>query len=343
MNLFLSTLRLTSQENHLTEFIAAALVLDQNFARAYAGVVLEKYAESRGWRTPEIAHVDTQRGFPGSGCRPDLVLTLQDKHIIACEHKIDAPETLGMNETSPDEPLRQLKRYLELRVDGVAYFRSSWSPPAAEILGHPRYVKPAVREHFLWSDLYEPLQAATSDTARWLREGFEHLGYTPPHPEIGDLEDPDAQIKIRNRQNFAKLWQLTRSHLRELGWNVGAGSVCQLYLRSNSKSAAELILLSPGRNMLLVRVTPRNSGALSKIQGQISAAVAGLDLPTEVSPISVQRVGGARDVIDAVIPLPILLKEARTSAEIEQRLCSYVLSLVRAVDAVSVSEGARSG
>jgi len=341
MNLFLSTRRsTTSEENHLTEFIAAALEVDDDLRRAYASVVLQDYAERQGWGVVEIAECGTQKNFRDTSCCPDLVLNLRDGHVIICEHKIDAPETLALNETDSgsDEPIRQLKRYLRLSVDGVAYFRSSWRPPAAEILAHPKYVKPANREHFLWSDLYEPLQQGTSDVARWLREGFEHLGYTPPHPAIGNLDDPDEVLRRSNRQNLAKLWNLTRSSLREAGWKVDAGATCELYLRSNSQSAAELIWVAPRREMLWVRITPRDPSTLDEIHERVSAAAAALKPQVEVSTAAIRRGDGHRGVVDAAIPLRTLLKEMETSLEIEQRLRSYIVPLVRAVEAARIPQ-----
>ncbi len=96
MNLFLSTRSTAnSQENHLTEFLAAALDSDRAFRDAYASVVLRNHADRRGWANVEIVGVTTQKSYPDTGCCPDLVLTLKAGQIVACEHKIEAPETLG--------------------------------------------------------------------------------------------------------------------------------------------------------------------------------------------------------------------------------------------------------
>jgi hypothetical protein len=335
VNLFLSTRRLTSsKEDHLTEFLAAALQSDSSIRDAYGSLVLGAYAAKAGWAAPQILEVQTQRNFTGTGCCPDLTLTLRDGHVIASEHKIEAPETAG-EESDDKEAVLQLERYLRLPVDGVAYFRSTWSPPASSVLEDPKYIKPRAREHFLWSDLYPVLQARTTDLGRWLLEAFEFLGYTPPHPEIGDLGDPDPTIRAAHWENFAKLWQDTRSALRERGWKVTAGSVCQLYLQSHASSVAEQVFVSPmsnGGRILTVRVTPRDECAVPDIMARFRHLIEALGLGVELEDKSVRRVSGHRAVIDVAIALRKLLPEHATAEELERKLLSYVVPLVDAID-----------
>src|SRR6185295_19965327 len=92
MNLFLSTRRLTSaKEDHLTEFLAAALEADRAFRDAYALLT-----------------------------NPCTMAT-----SFACEHKIEASEAIGEEAGEGRAVRRQLERYRKLPIDGLAYLRSS--------------------------------------------------------------------------------------------------------------------------------------------------------------------------------------------------------------------------
>ena len=48
MNLFINTRKLTKQkEDHLTEFLASAILIDEQFRRKYEEIVLYNFAENR--------------------------------------------------------------------------------------------------------------------------------------------------------------------------------------------------------------------------------------------------------------------------------------------------------
>jgi hypothetical protein len=344
MNLFLSTRRLTDRkEDHLTEFLAAGLELDSAFRDAWSSLVLHPYAARNRWDSPRIAEVSTQCTYADAGCRPDLVLKLRDSHVIACEHKIEAPETLGKEGTNR-EGIEQLERYLELPIHGLAYFRWSWLPPSDVVLRHSKYIRPSNREHFLWSDLYSALQQATTETIRWLCEGFQHLGFTPPHPAIGELSDSDLTVRAANRENFAKFWQSARSALHEMGWKVTTGSSCELYLGQNERSVAEWIYVSPLRNngrLLLIRVTPRDSHDRAQLADRLAKAAERISVPVELERLCVPRVEGKRDVVDLAISLADLLSECTTTEAIERKLSAYVLPLICAIEG-GEQEGTRA-
>jgi hypothetical protein len=137
-NLFLATRRLTrSKEDHLTEFIAALLVLNKKFNLDFSQLVLSEYAAQQGWDKPKIKGVETQVSYPGTTCRPDMRFLLEDGHVILCENKIEAPETMG----SSMDGRGQLKRYLDLPADGLVYIRSSPDQKIShEVLSHPRFI-----------------------------------------------------------------------------------------------------------------------------------------------------------------------------------------------------------
>ena len=230
----------------------------------------------------------------------------------------------------------QLERYLELPgVHGVAYFRSWWQAPDEGVLNHPLYIRPpSGREHFLWSDLYESLVRGRSLVSHWLRESFETLGFTPPHPSIGELEHPDEAVRTRSRKNLKKLWDPARTRLRRMGWEVEAGTICQLYLKNNAGSSAEMIYVSPcepGGRILLVRVTPRDPERVAEMAALLQSTVAMADVPLQVEMLDVSRVGGTRTVIDVKIPFNKLLDGATGVQEIEEKLSDHVCTIAERV------------
>jgi hypothetical protein len=189
MNLFWETRRLTqAREDHLTCFLAVALEVDSSFRAAYEHKVLESLAIDD--TMPSIARVETQPAFPGTSCRPDLLLWLTDGRTIICEHKLEASETPLF---LPDGEKRlQLERYVELEVDKVAYFRATLEAPPSKVLDSPKYLRPRSSPHFLWRDLYEPRLMGEHVVSAWLREAFE-MGFTPPVPHIGPLWPDDSE------------------------------------------------------------------------------------------------------------------------------------------------------
>jgi len=330
MNLFWSTRRLTqSREDHLTEFFAAALNVDIAFREAYGDLLLMRYARQKGWAEPKIKEASTQLEFPDKGCRFDLILTLGDGRQIACEHKIESPETLGKD---PDDETRiqQLERYLylELPVEGLAYVRASWKAPSERVLSHQKYIRPVNREHFLWRDFYPALLRGTHELTAWIREGFERLGYTPPHPVVGDLNDPDSKVREQNRRNFAKLWDSTRSFARGLKWKVQRGSICELYLERKPNAPVVQVYLSPMANngdILRFRVTPRDKKVSLQLELQFCDIARGSPFPIEIERHEVARTGGQRvEVIDTHAPLRKVLGDATGTDKIEERLLRYV-------------------
>jgi hypothetical protein len=253
MNLFLETRHLTqAREDHLTCFVAAALETDSSFRAAYEALVLSGLA--RIGLTPSIKAVSVQARFADHRARPDMLLSLHDGRRVVCEHKVDALETELA--TKDGGVSLQLERYLGLPdIDAVAYFRSAIRPPDAAVLAHPKYLRPIISPHFLWRDLYEPLTSGREVVASWLREGFEHLGFTPPLPHVGELWPSKSEQVKANQRNFGKLWHSTRSHLSRR-WKIGSGSRCELYLTPKTPSLVAMIYVSPlaqGGSLLRVR------------------------------------------------------------------------------------------
>ena len=329
MNLFWSTRALTAaREDHLTEFFAAALTVSEQFRKAYAELVLHNFVEKSSTGSLQIKDIRTQVCFSGTSSCPDMILTLSDGRSIVCEHKLDAPETMG----SERDPRGQLRKYLDLPVDGLLYVRTSWKPPDSFVLTHKKYIRPVDREHFLWRDFYPLLSCDDHVILDWLREGFERLGFTPPHPSVGEMNGPDEKVNRSNRENFAKLWQRSRSIAHTLGWKVSAGSIVELYLTDNPSSHVSWIFISPAKfDRFLFRVTPQ-PGELEPIMEKLQRTSGLLNMRTEVVQHAVNRKEGKEEVVDVMTPLREILGTERISAEqIEAKLSFFVEPLLRAV------------
>lgn len=328
MNLFWTTRALTSQrEDHLTEFIAAALEHSPLFRAAYSEFVLGEHARRNEWDAPVIKTVRTQVCFETTACCPDMILELEDGKRIACEHKLDAGETMGPEH----DPHGQLERYLNLPVDGLFYVRSMWKAPNRHCLDHKKYIRPEWREHFLWRDFYPLLKPGDHILVDWLRDGFERLGFTPPHPSIGEMQGPDYEENLRNRSNFAKHWQRTCSFALEQGWKVERGSIVELYLSANPDAIASEVFITPlhgGR--MLFRITPKE-GTL-----EIIKRLETVELPQfpgfEREERRVKRKVGDVMVLDVTAPLSEVLGAAPQSNEqIEEKLLGYIGPLIKAL------------
>lgn len=322
MNLFLEARRLTDRkEDMLTCFLAAALDDDLVFREAYADVVLTSLAGDG--HVPCIQGVETQVWHADHHSQPDMMLTLDDGRRVACEHKIDAGETIY-------EGILQLERYLSLPdVAAVAYFRPSLRPPGAAVLADPKYLRPANAAHFLWRDLYAPLGAGAHPICAWLRESFEKFGYTPAVPHLGDLypnEDPEVQ---KNQVNFGKLWQSTRGHfIDELKFDVG--SRCELYLMPQTPCRVSMIWLDPravkGTHFRIRAYT--DDVGLESVRSTMQAVESSLPVRMRLS--EGLRPNGSWGV-DLMTPLSDLLGDVLDAGEQEARLYAQVVPVVEAL------------
>lgn len=334
-NLFQETRKLAkgAKEDHLTEFFAAALDIDEPFREAYASMVIAPFAEERGWAEPRIRNVETKKKFEGHKSCPDMALTLTDGRVIICEHKLEANETLAPASPETDElvsdPLKQdesqLRRYLKLPIHGLVFVRESLKPPAQDVLEHNKYIEPSNRKHFLWGDFYDSLAHGKSQPCIWLRDAFEKLGYTPPLPFVGDLSESDKQY------NFAKLWTQTRSQADGLGWRVGTGAVVELYFRKPGADLVPLVWVCPRNERLLVRATPASQLRLSEVERRLRSVVTDPGLEVNVERRTLKGPKGSATVVEVWAPLREVLGETETAEQAETRLSDFVVPFLRAV------------
>ena len=322
MNLFWSTRSLANaREDHLTEFFAASLVMSETFRCRYTELVLADFLNKNSSSEAFIKDVTTQVSFEGTTCRPDMLLQLSNGQRIICEHKLEALETVG-----PVEDERgQLERYLDLPVEGVVYVRSSWKPPSNIVLKHPKYIRAPNRELFLWRDFYPLFKSENSIFFQWIKDSFERLGFTPPHPSIGEMSGPDDEKNRINRKNFAKLWSSLKSFAHQLGWTVESGSIVGLYLGNNPNSLASMIFISPAKaQRFLLRITPGHD-LFTKAKDSIFNASGETFTPHNIDENEVARKQGKIKVFDITTSLFDLLGGNEiTPEEAEKKLLEFV-------------------
>lgn len=326
-NPFISTRHLTDRrEDHLTEFFAGALDLDEQFRCAYAELVIVPYARTRGWLTPRIVRIATQGAYDDICSRPDMILTLEDGHVIAVEHKLEAQQTMVAVPPQGEDEVAQLVRYLSSTdIHGVAFVRTTLKPPEPAILEHPNYMRPPHRQHYLWRDFYPLLEASSSRYCEWLRDGFKKLGFTPPHPMVGDLSVPE------NRENFAKFWDRTKVRAAGLGWRVQTGNKVELYLQSEKGKFSRSIWVSPTDGMLVFRADPVSPDASQALLDRLRMRLSSVSDSIEVARRKVPRKGGALEVVDVSISLRNYLGEQNSSEGIEEKLLQFVEPLLSEV------------
>lgn len=333
-NLFWQTRSLTQlREDHLTYFLASALECDAAFREGYQELVLRPLAQAGP--IPRIAHVQAQASFAEQQCRPDLLLTLDDGRRVACEHKLDAPETPFTLDTGEIKP--QLGRYLELDIAGVAYFRPHLETLPQEVLGNKRYIKPASQPHFVWSDLYHPLERGEHVVTQWLVEGFRRLGFTPAAPHVGPLVPSGDEEEVKeNQRNFGKLWRRTRA-LASQSWKVGTGRRCELYLRPLIPTDLCLqVYVSPlaQRGTLLRFRCHTTDGEAESAREILERVAAGLPFPSE---LTTGKLANGVPFVDVLASLYMVFLEADKPEDQEDRLFRQIAPLLEALQSAGAS------
>jgi hypothetical protein len=323
-NLFLNTRSLTtSKEDHLTEFLAALISMDDKFNGNFSNLLLGEYAADKGWDTPIIAKVETQVNFPGTNCCPDMRFTLEDGHTIVCENKIEAPQTQG----SAKDPRGQLVRYLDLPCDGLAYLRATPSHNLEkEVVNHPNFIT-RNGHHFLWRDIYPLFEENDNPLVVAVRKGFEVMGFVPPLPAIGTLADFNSDEDEKNRSAFKELWQSAADYGRRCNWKVEINKNAEMYYYSGQSDLLYQVFVSPSKSeRFLLRLTLKNGADAKKIHSQVQQT--DIDIPFEtVTYIKNSKRGGkniSEDVIDITTSLKHVIGNSDDCQQIQQLLLNFV-------------------
>ncbi|MBI2156842.1 MAG: hypothetical protein HYV94_17915 [Candidatus Rokubacteria bacterium] len=325
--------RVSEKEDVFTECLAASLREDRDLARRFLLKLCGDRLDGVDVRTAAI-DVATQCSFrvgaDAPACCVDMVLTLAATTKIGVENKLFAAE--GRDQAGNRD---QLRTYLRLGLSRIAYIRAQEADVADDVRHNARYLTPADRQHFLWSDFYLDVEACArqgSLLTTALLELFLHYGFEPAKREIGDLRHPDKTVAEANRQNFAKLWEITKAELSKLGWKrIGSGSIAELYVDEGSSELIKKAWIDPtwARGLLRVRLTP-HAGNEAKVEEALQGAV----LPHH-GDVEIQRgraAGRVRDpqYVQVTISLRKLLGETTEVQIMKKLLAEFVSEVFRA-------------
>ncbi len=323
-NLFMNTRKLTSsKEDHLTEFLAALIVMNEPFRIEFSRLLLAEYAKKNGWVDPLIDSVETQVSYSGTNCCPDMRFTLQDGHVILCENKIEATDTQG----SASDPRGQLHRYLDLPCDGLAYIRATPKLNIEQdVLEHERFITHN-GHHFLWRDVYPLLQDNKNPLVASVCRGFEVMGFVPPLPAVGTLSDFNSNTDKANRAGFKELWQPTVAYGQSRGWKTESNKNAEVYFTPDAKSPLHQIFISPSMlERFLIRMTLREGVKAAGILNKLESV--GMVVPFEV--VNYERrsnrnkITVVEEVIDITSSLSNVIGKTDDRTLISQRLKEYV-------------------
>ena len=325
---FIKLLKLTERdEDTFTECLATTLAEDPDLRSRFGATLCGDEVDGILVRDARI-EVMTQKNF--HGCCVDMVFRLNDEKEIGVENKLWAPE--GENQ----EGERQLWRYCQLGFSRLAFVTGYHASVDEGVLKHTCYLRPRNnRAHFLWADFHPLIEGTarkkgSSLLARALLEAFSYLGFTPPHPEVRDLRDPDPDRQLHNRENFAKLWEPTRLGLRKRGWSeLMPGSIAELYVKRGIARRVDWAWIDPtwGTGVLRVRLTLRDG----IVETEVAELLKSQPLPhggdARVSKIDVRARKEPGTVIEVATPLRQLLGDAPDTESIAQRLAEFVLAV----------------
>lgn len=327
-------------ENFLTDCVAAALVEDQQLARAWVALLVGAGSADGVPLDRAAIEVHTQV-HEDSASIPDLVLEVvnEDRRIrIGVEHKIDAAE--GVN---------QLGRYV--RLPGLwavaAVTRRGVRTQLAELTsGCATWLHPAGRTHFTWTDFYPMVEdharrPSAPVLTRALRSLFDDLRFAPEHVEVGRLGRGGSDAEREQRSAFFANWSLTERQLQRTGWSTHPGKNSQLYFKDRPERTGVRIqrgILSPladdGRTLrvkLRYRTVVERDGARKELSAALPARIPCGSYVTLESETAT-RAEGECYFLDVNVPMARVLPSGVGERERSEALAAYVSAVLGVAD-----------
>jgi len=339
-------------EDYFTECVASAMQEDAELAKSFLVCLCGEMLSGTSVDSAAInlktqvtfAHSQLNKSFRLShkeydkdSC-VDMVFRVNRDTLIGVENKLGAPEGEG-----------QLLRYLALPLNWVAFIAPDHVAITTEVLAHPKYLRPASgRKHFLWSDFFQLIEESVRKPSatvlnRALLAFFKRHGFEPPMPEIGDLNDPDALTMKKNRENFKKLWELTKTRLGKRGWKqIQHDWDACLWCQGGPAGHTESFYVNslwPG--ILLIRLTPYAPDMLGEMETRLKRAGSPLsefDIIVERRDMKrVKRAEGRRKigpstVLEVTTPMTKLFRAAEGAEAKQERLARFVLAVLDQVE-----------
>jgi hypothetical protein len=147
---------------------------------------------------------------------------------------------------------------------------------------------------------------------------------------VGDLATTDA------RANFAKYWLPVRAVAHDLGWDVGTGSLVELYLSPRKAHMPATVWINPTDAMLVFRATPTDPAQIEHIAGLLGDATAAMGFAGTTNIRTVPRTAGKVAVVDVCVPMRRVLGTADSGPTVEAHLFAFVEPLLQALAAGSM-------
>lgn len=182
-------------EDRLTAAWSYLLTREPELAQAVADILLApvranpvaQWNDSEFKQVSRVVKVTNHPGEYDSTMRPDFRVDCAGLHILV-EHKLEAL----LHE-------RQLQSYLEMPYSVptfLALVTTSIQPVPSEVVADPRYLKPANKSHFRWSDLYVAVERFPGWLAKDFLHYMNHLGLSPfALKGTGDIFDATSDVK----------------------------------------------------------------------------------------------------------------------------------------------------
>jgi hypothetical protein len=336
-DLFVRLLKFTrlieAKEDVFTECLASTLKEDEELAKDFVELICGR-KEMEGIKIQACAiSTMTQRSYPGElapGSCLDMVFSIGhdgSTFMIGVENKLGSPQGPG-----------QLLKYLKLpELSGVGYITPDHQKIEEKVSHHPRYLKPSAvgRDHFMWTDFYRLVEKSSQRSSSKGFSGalltlFKDRGFEPPISEIGDLQDSEPEIRDKNRKNFAKFWELTRSRLKDRGWSsFEPGTIAELYVRQGESRVVSMMWLDPmwRAGSIRVRLSFANAGFPEKARNLLQAADYSFHDLVEMQALQVRRKNELRPILDVWISQRKLFTKPSDAQHISQRLADFTTSI----------------
>ncbi|MFH0889378.1 MAG: PD-(D/E)XK nuclease family protein [Planctomycetota bacterium] len=324
-DLFVRLMKYTGEkEDFLTECFAATLEKDKLFAENVLTYLCGAKVSKE-----DIINIKTQVSFEHSCV--DIVVDLKSNKSIGIENKLWSPEGQGYKGKG------QLKTYLSLpALTYLAFITGYYTDVDDVVYKNKKYLRPKNgRRHFMWSDFYPILSKSLSTRTatefnRALRDVFDHFGFEPAMPKIGNLQDPDPKVAKRNKENFAKLWELTRQGLRERGWKrIGPGSVAELYVSDGIAKRLNWAWIDatwqPGS--FRIRLNCYKKINLATIEEELKSPEFVFNKEIILRCVETNRRAGKESAIDVMIPMRKLFTGANNAETMSLKLAEFVLAV----------------
>jgi len=302
-----------SEENLFTECLAETLRASQSACHDFLRIVCggSKFCGS----DIESANIAiTTQVCLGEDSRIDMVFDIGGAKL-GIENKLYSSEGEGQ--------LGKYLSYVPSELNFVAYITAYEAEINKIVIDDEHYLKPKYRNHHMWGDFYKVFGNSSSSGGlqTYMKLLFEHYGFDPPDPKIGDMDIP------KNKKNFAKFWSLTKQRFEKRGWQKPNPSRwCELYISPSKSDVLDDIWLNPWRipNNLTIRIYPKTPDCLALIEMKLKSEL-GVSIQRS---LSVDKERGKIGVVDVITPFKTIISDAKTAEDIQVKLADHVCRVI---------------